>query len=108
MVFSHQMWSKRGLKVQQNADDGYLLQPLAAGLLAVFLVLASIVEARPQGCQQLLGQRAQGARRRLAEDHVPSQLQGGVCCRGEEEERDEVRKERMKGVLKEALAAICK
>lgn len=81
------MWRERGLKVQQNTNDRRLLQPLAAGLLAVFLILASIVEPRPQGCQQLLGQRAQGACRCLGENHVPSQLQGRVCCCGVEGER---------------------
>lgn len=72
------MWRQRGLEVQQHADGGYLLQPLAAGLLAVLLVLAGVVEPRPQRCQQLLRQRAQCARRRLAEDHIPSQLQSRV------------------------------
>lgn len=68
--------------MQQHSDDGYLLQPLAAGLLAVLLVLAGVVEPRPQRRQQLLRQRAQGARRRLAEDHISPQLKRRVCCRG--------------------------
>ena len=82
----HQVWSQRGLEVQQDSDDGDLLQPLAAGLLAVLLVLSGVVEAQPQRRQQVLGQRAQSPRRRLAEDHVPPQLQGRVCWRGSREE----------------------
>lgn len=83
----HYVWSQCGLEVQQNTDGRYLLQPLAAGLLAVFLVLASVVKPWPQCCQQLLGQRAQSTRRRLAEDHIPSQLQRCVwCCRAGKEE----------------------
>lgn len=74
-ICPYQVWSECGLEVQQDTNDRYLLQPLPAGLLAVFLVLASVVEARAQCCQQLLGQRAQGSRRSLAEDHVPPQLQ---------------------------------
>lgn len=70
--------------MQQRPDDGDLLQPLAAGLLAVLLVLAGVVEARAQRRQELLGQRAHGAGHRLAEDHVPPQLQRRVWCRGEE------------------------
>lgn len=64
--------------MHQRANGGYLLQPLAAGLHAVFLVLASVVEARPQCCQDLLGQSAEGTCGRLAEDHVPSELQGRI------------------------------
>lgn len=79
-TYPHHVRRERRLEVQQNADGGYLFQPLAACLLAVFLVLAGVVEAQPQRRQQLLGQRAQGARRRLAEDHVPPQLQGRVWC----------------------------
>lgn len=71
---SHQVWCQRGLEVQQNADNRYLLQPLAAGLLAVLLVFTGVVEARAERRQQLLSQRAQGARGCLAEDHIPSQL----------------------------------
>lgn len=76
------MWRQRGLEVQQNADDRYLLQPLAARLLAILLVLAGIVEAGAERRQQLLGQRTQGARCRLAEDHIPSQLQRCVWSWG--------------------------
>lgn len=64
--------------MHQRANDGYLLEPLAAGLHVVFLVLAGVVEARPQRCQELLGKSAEGTRRRLAEDHVPSELQGRI------------------------------
>lgn len=72
------MRRQRGLEVQQSTDDGDLLQPLAAGFLAVLLVFAGVVESQPQRRQHLLGQRAQGSRRRLAEDHIPPQLQGSV------------------------------
>lgn len=75
---SHQVRWQRGLEVEQHSDGRYLLQPFAAGLATVFLVLASIVETQPQCRQELLRQGAQGARHRLAEDHIPSQLQSGV------------------------------
>lgn len=81
------MWSQRGLEVHEHPDGGDLLQPLAAGLLAVLLVLAGIVEARAQRGQQLLGQGAEGSGGRLAEDHVPPQLQR--CVWRVEEEEDE-------------------
>lgn len=76
----HHVWRQRGLEVQQNANDRYLFQPLAAGLLAIFLVLAGVIEARPQCWQQLLCQCAQGTSSCLAEDHIPSQLQRCVWC----------------------------
>lgn len=75
---SHQVRRQRGLEVEQHSNGRYLLQPFAAGLSTVFLVLASIVESQPQCRQELLRQCAQGARHRLAEDHIPSQLQSGV------------------------------
>lgn len=64
--------------MHQRANDGDLLEPLAAGLRAVLLVLAGVVEARPQRRQELLGKSAEGTCRRLAEDHIPSELQGGI------------------------------
>lgn len=75
---SHQMRRQRRLEMHQHANDRYLLQPLATGLRAVFLVLAGVVEPWPQRCQELLGESAEGTCRRLAEDHIPSELQRSI------------------------------
>lgn len=89
-ICPYQVRGESGLEMQQCTNDRNLLQPLAAGLLPIFLVLASIVESRPQRHQKLLCQRAQRSRRRLAEDHVSPQLQGRVWwgTDGEPRERD--------------------
>ena len=80
---SYHVGRQRCLEVEQHADGSRLLQPLTARVLAVFLVLASVVEVRPQRRQELLGQCAHSAHRTLAEDHVPLQLQSRVWGREE-------------------------
>lgn len=67
--------------MQQDACGRHLLQPLAAGVPAALLVLAVVVVAVAQGCQQLLGEGAHGGHQGLAEDAVPPQLQLCVCRR---------------------------
>lgn len=88
-ICPYQVRGECGLEVQQCTNDRNLLQPLPAGLLAIFLVLASVVESRPQRHQKLLRQRAQSARRRLAEDHIPPQLQGRVWWGMDAEPREQ-------------------
>lgn len=76
---THHGWREQGLAVQEDTGGRHLLQPLAAGVPAALLVLAVVVVAVAQGCQQLLREGTHGGHQGLAEDAVPSQLQLCVC-----------------------------
>lgn len=66
--------------MQEDPGGRHLLQPLAAGIPAALLVLAVVVVAVAEGCQQLLREGAHGGHQGLAEDGIPPQLQLCVCA----------------------------
>lgn len=68
--------------MQEDAGGRHLLQPLAAGIPAALLVLAIVVVAVAERCQELLGESAHRGHQGLAEDGVPPQLQLGIWRAG--------------------------